>query len=46
MRKEIAYNDTWKNGKLIKREVYEITYNENDEVINEVLIEVIEYGTD
>jgi len=35
-----AYNDTFKNSVLIRREVIEITYEEG-EVIKEELIEVI-----
>jgi hypothetical protein len=46
MRTETAYNDTWKNGKLIRREVVEITYDENDNVVSEEKIETLEYDLD
>lgn len=46
MRTETAYNDTWKNGSLIRREVVEITYDENNNVIEEKIIEVINYDLD
>lgn len=44
--KEIAHNDTYQNGKLTRREVVEITYDENGEVVSEQVIEVIEYELD
>ncbi len=46
MRTETAYNDTFKESRLIRREVVEITYDENDNVIEEKIIEVIKYELD